>query len=114
LVLGCLERSKKDNTFPVIFRLTHNSKTTAIGTGYAVSKKDWDAKNRKIRTSYKGTVSPIRLNNLFAKKKAGMVDVITRLEDNSELKFLSVKQLKERLVHPYHKTTVFAFTQKLI
>ncbi|GJM29288.1 MAG: transposase [Cyclobacteriaceae bacterium] len=107
-------RPKKDNTFPLIFRLTHHSKTTAIGTGYAVGKKDWDAKNRRIRSSYKGTVSPTRLNNLLAKKKAEMMDVITRLEDNNELRFLSVKQLKERLINPHHKTTVFVFTQKLI
>ncbi len=107
-------RPRKDNTFPIIFRLTHNTKTTAITTGYAVKKKDWDARNRIIRSSYKGAESPQRLNNLLTKKKASMIDTIARIDDKGELPYLTVKQLKERLLGQKGKMTLFSFAEKLI
>ncbi len=107
-------RPKQDNTFPIIFRLTHNRKTTAMTTGYAVKKKDWDNRNRKIRSGYRGAESPARLNNLLVKKKAGMIDTIARLEDKGELPYITVKQLKDRLLGRLGNTTFTKFTVKLI
>ena len=107
-------RPKQDNTFPIVFRLTHNTKTTSIATGYSVKRKDWDTRNRKIRSSYKGTESPSRLNNSLAKKKAAMVDIITRIEDKGDLQYLSIKQLKPRLVRPLGTSTFYKFTTELI
>lgn len=54
------------------------------------------------------------MNNFLTKRKAHLVDIITRLEEKGELKFLSVKQLKEKLVASNSKHSVFSFIENLI
>ncbi len=107
-------RPREDGAFPIIFRLTHNTKTTSIASGYSTRKKFWDDKNRCFRNTFKGTESPQRLNNFLVKRKAQLVDIITKLEEKGELKFLSIIQLKEKLVASNSKQSVFAFTENLI
>lgn len=109
-----LRRPRKDGSYPIIFRLSHYMKTTSIATGYAAPKKFWDEKNQRLRNSYTGTESPQRLNNFLVKRKAYYVDLITKLQENGQLKFLSVKQLKDRLIGVTGSSTVFRFTETLI
>ena len=107
-------RPKEEGTFPIIFRLTHHTKTTGIASGYSTPKKFWDEKKRCFKRTFKGTESPQRLNNFFAKRKAKMVDILTKLDEKGELKFLSIKQLKERLIVSSNKQNVFSFIEMLI
>jgi len=41
-------RMKKDGKYPIIFRLTHNRKTTSISTGYSILEIHWDEKKKKL------------------------------------------------------------------
>jgi len=107
-------RPREDSAFPIIFRLTHNTKTTSISSGYSTQKKFWDARNRCFRNTFKGSESPQRLNNFLVKRKAQLVDIITRLEEKGDLKYLSVIQLKEKLITNGGTQSVFAFTENLI
>lgn len=107
-------RKRKDNTFPLVLRLSHKRKTIAIPLHYFLEEKYWDEKNRKIRASYKGTQSVTRLNNFYQKKRADALDTITKLEETNELERLSVAQLKERIVNIYQKVSFYSFTEKLI
>ena len=107
-------RSKKDGTFPIMLRLSHHRKTIPIPIGYTVPEKFWDRKNRKIRTSYKGMSNIARVNNLIEKEKAKALDIITKLEDQNKLNFLSIKEVKERINKKNSQTTFFDYTTELI
>lgn len=107
-------KPKKDGTFPIIFRLVHNTKTTSIKSGYWIKKTDWNIKDRKVKSSYKGSETPLRLNNLLQKKRSEMTDQIMRLDEKGELKFLSVVQVRERMQDSKPSQTFFTYTEKLI
>ena len=83
-------RRKNTNIYPLIFRLTHNRKTTSIATGHQLAISEWDQRKQKIKSTYKGTDSPARLNNLHQKKMAQMVDILTKWEDKGKLKYMSI------------------------
>ncbi|MFN8714331.1 MAG: phage integrase SAM-like domain-containing protein [Bacteroidota bacterium] len=97
-------RLKKDGTFPIVLRLSHFMKTTTIATGISALAKDWCEDNRKIKTTYKGTESVTRLNNLLQKLRSEAMDTVIKLQDEGQLKSMSVKELKERLA-PKKKNT---------
>ena len=65
-----MRRSKKDGTYPLVMRLGHKQRTTSIPLKINLDEKDWDAKNRIVRKSYKGVDSVTRLNNIIQKKKS--------------------------------------------
>jgi len=107
-------RKKQDGSYPLILRLSHNRKTISLPTGYSVPEKHWASKNRCIKPSYKGTESPTRLNNYLVKKKALYVDEITKMDDKKELDYLSINQVKARLIGSKHRETFFNYTEQLI
>jgi len=107
-------RRKDTKTFPLIFRLTHNRKTTSIGTGHQLVVSDWDQKRHQIKPSFKGTESPARLNNLLQKRMAYMVDMLTQLEDNNKLKYMSVSDVRTHITRSSNKVTFYQFTEQQI
>ena len=107
-------RRKNTKIFPLIFRLSHNRKTTSIATGYNISPSNWDEKKREIKLSFKGTDSPTRLNNLLLKRKAYMVDVLTKLEDKGQLKYLSVSEVRHHITQTINQTTFYNYCETLI
>lgn len=107
-------RRKDTKTFPLIFRLTHNRKTTSIGTGHQLFVSDWDQKRHQIKPSFKGTESPARLNNLLQKRMAYMVDMLTQLEDNNKLKYMSVSEVRSYITRTSNKVTFYQFTEQQI
>lgn len=110
-----LDTRRKDNKiFPLIFRLTHNRKSTSIGTGHKLAVSEWDEKRQKIRPSFKGTESPGRLNNLLQKKMAHMVDILTQLEDKDKLKYMSVSEVRSHITRTTKKVTFYQFAEKQI
>ncbi|CAM1360687.1 conserved hypothetical protein [Tenacibaculum litopenaei] len=107
-------RKRKDNTFPLILRLSHNRKTTALPLNYFIGENDWDEKKRVIKKGYKGTQSVIRLNKFFQKKRSDALDIITKLEEKSELNTLSIVQLKESIIHTAEKISFCSYGEKQI
>ncbi|NQY00469.1 MAG: site-specific integrase, partial [Flavobacteriaceae bacterium] len=107
-------RIKKDGTCPLVFRLTHFRKTTAISTGYALEPKYWNDKARTVKSSYKGVSSVTRLNNLLTKKRALLIDQISALDEKGVLKSLSVTELKSLLIKPEQSNCFFDYTTTLI
>ena len=55
-------RKKKDDSYPIILRLTHFRKTTSISLGQSIKKEFWDNKNEKLKRAFKGTSSFSKLN----------------------------------------------------
>jgi hypothetical protein len=91
-------RKLKDNSFPIIIRLSHFQKTTSISTGQTVEKTYWDSSKKQVNRAYKGVKSVQFLNNLILSELAKAQDIINRLHYKGELDFLSVIQLKDKIV----------------
>lgn len=102
-------RSRKDGKFPVIIRLGHYQKTTSIATGQVIPEECWDERKKKIKGSFKGTEALFHLNNLILKQLVQYQDKVNKLKESGELEFLSIKQLKNRLVGKNKYDSFFEF-----
>ena len=102
-------RSRKDGKFPVIIRLGHYQKTTSIATGQVIPEECWDERKKKIKGSFKGTEALFHLNNLILKPLVQYQDKVNKLKESGELEFLSIKQLKNRLVGKNKYDSFFEF-----
>ncbi len=108
-------RSKKDKTYPLVMRITHNSRSTiSIALSYYVLENDWDNKFSRIKNSYEGTENVGRLNNYFRKQQAKAIDIVTQLQDSGEILRMTVKQIKERIENKSSKFTFYKYTDKVI
>ena len=68
-----------------------------------------------IRPSYQGFENVTRVNNQIEKEKSKALDIITKLNDKGELKYLSISQVKDSITISHKSSnSVFNFTQKLI
>lgn len=107
-------KSKKDNSYPIILRLTHKRKSTSIQTGIAVSLADWDDKRKLVKPSYKGIDNVTRLNNLIQQKKAQAFSVISKLEEQGNLNYLSVTELRQRITNEKSEVCFLKYTLKQV
>jgi len=107
-------REKKDGSYPIILRLAHGRNTIPISLGYSVPENDWDDSSGKIKKTYKGISNVTRLNNLIQKRKANALDIITQLLDSGEIQYLTIKELKDRIVSESSKTTFYKYTEQFI
>lgn len=107
-------RKRKDNTFPIIFRLIHLGKSTSIATGYSLEKQYWDPVKQEVRNSYKETTSVARLNTVLLKEKARANDILNKLADQRKLRFLSLKELRNKLTTKSVYDSFFDFGDQLV
>ncbi|MFT0714109.1 site-specific integrase [Flagellimonas lutimaris] len=107
-------RKKKDASYPIILRLTHFRKTTSISLGQSVKKEFWDNKNEKVKRAFKGTSSVSKLNNQLLKEKTRAVDIINDLNEKNELNFLSILQLKKKIVKTASLDSFFKFSEEIV
>lgn len=106
-------RIRKDGSYPIIIRLSHFQKTTSISTGYAVPLKYWDNSKQRIRNGYKEIKSINFLNNVLSKQLSGANDILIRLQDSDELDFMSISQLKAKIVSKSKYDSFFNFATEL-
>ncbi|SMC39927.1 site-specific integrase [Cellulophaga tyrosinoxydans] len=90
-------RMKKNGKYPLIFRLTHNRKTTSISTGFSILKDQWNEKKSDIKSNYKEVESVHFLNTLLLKENVRMNEIINKLYDRGELRYFSINQVKDRI-----------------
>jgi site-specific recombinase XerD len=108
-------RAKRDGTFPLILRIIHKRKSSAVPLGISIPLSDWDAKNRRLKNSSKLTTSVARMNNLIERRKAEAMATITRLYESGSLGRLSPSELKKILEgRESSQSTFFSFTAGLI
>ncbi len=107
-------RKKKDQSYPIILRLTHLRKTTSIALGHSILEKFWDYSNQKVRTSFKGVSSVNKFNNSLDKEKIKVSDKINELYDKGVLNFLSIKQVKEKVVVQNSYDSFFNYGYSLV
>ncbi|MBS9464032.1 site-specific integrase [Flagellimonas sp. 389] len=102
-------RERKDSSFPIIIRVGHFQRTTSISTGQSVPKMYWDNSKKQVRKSYKGAISVSFLNNLLKAELARAQEIVNRLHYNGELDFLSIKQLREKIIKQSKYESFFEF-----
>lgn len=107
-------RKRKDGTFPIIIRLGHFQRTTSISTGLSVHEEYWESSKERVRRSYKGVVSVANLNNILVKEKAKAQEIINDLYRKNELDFLSITQLKDKIVNKSSYESFFTFGDSLV
>ena len=107
-------RVKKDGTFPIIFRLTHLRKTTSIATGFSISEIFWDSQRCSIKKSYSKVSHIARLNTLLLKEEARANDIINQLYDQGKLNYLSITEVKKRIVRNSSYDSFFAFGESIV
>jgi len=107
-------RTKQDGTYPLVLRVGHNKRTTAIPLGVSLLEKDWDEERRKIKKSYSGTSNITRLTNLIEKKKSDAMDIILKLEENGQLQKLSVTELRDKIDRQNINTSFYQFGERLV
>ncbi|MCP9750378.1 site-specific integrase [Ferruginibacter sp. HRS2-29] len=107
-------RQKSDGTYPLIFRLTHNRKTTSLKTGISLKKEDWDEKGLVVKKSYKGTANVTRLNNEIQKKKAEALDKILKIEAKPSSIPLSLKDIKTEIDPETKSLSFYDFGDELV
>lgn len=109
---------RKDGTASLIFRLSHQGRTLPLPTGstkYSISPKDWNQKTRRIKKTYMGVTSVIRLNNKLDKKKTKYIDTINKLDEKGELITMDINALKKMLIAKTGKgVSFFEFADKAI
>lgn len=108
------KRAKADGTFAILLRLTHHRASTHINTGISILEKDWDNTKRVIKTTYKGTESVARLNNILQKKKVELMDFVTKLYEQKTLDSYSVSELKNMFEKRFNQLSFFDFTERQI
>lgn len=104
-------RAKTDGSYPLIFRLSHQGKTTSIRTGHTLMTQDWDTAKRVVKRSYPKSKD---LNNRLQKAKAAMIDQIAALQEQKRLDHLSVAQLKQELTPRTETKDFFVFADRII
>ncbi len=107
-------RSKKDGTYPVILRLTHQSRTTSIKTGIYLKEDDWDADNRAVKKGAPGVSNVTRLNNEIQKKKAEALDHILKLGDKAKKTPLSLMDVKDTISPASATQSFYEYGEKLV
>ncbi len=109
-----IRRKRKDETFPLVLRIVHNRQTRDVNLGYYFLEKEWDSAKRRVKKSCKRYSNISRLNNLFDKQLTTARDLITKLEENSDIHLLTANDLKQVISGKEKRQTVFEFTEYLI
>jgi integrase/recombinase XerD len=107
-------REKKDGTYPLVMRIGHNERTTAIPMGFNLLEKDWDAERRTVKKSYVGVNTVTRLNNFIQKKKADAMDIILGLHEVNQLPIMSVIAVRDKIISNNKPHSVFTFAETII
>jgi hypothetical protein len=107
-------RRRKDNSYPLILRLSHLRRTTSINLGHSIQQEYWDEKNQKVKKTFKGVTNVNKFNNQLIKEKVRAADIINQLFEKEELNFLSIKQLKNRIVRASTFDSFLGYTSSLV
>ncbi len=107
-------RKRNDQTYPLIFRLSHQGNSTSISTGKKLNLKYWDKDGKQIKTSNRSKQNLVRLNNELQKKMLDFFSIIEELEESGIIDTLSLQELKSRILNKPKHECIFEFGKMLI
>lgn len=91
-------RLKNDGTYPIVVRVTHDTKPMRVPTGLCVPEVFWDEDAQEVDKKYKGTTNVARINKKILDLKAKANDTIIKLEDSGEVQSLSTTEIKNLIL----------------
>ena len=104
-------RKKANGTYPVVFRLTHLTKSTTIPTSLSLSISDWDDKKQRVKkTNQTADTLNYELNKLRLAYQEGLMKV----DSNSQIDVTTIKNMITGKVEPKARLDFFAFAAKEI
>ena len=105
-------RSKKDKTYPIVYRIVFNRRSTSIKTDYAVLAEDWDSSKLKIKKRCKKYKDVETINNNLLLDLTEYNRKLLVREDE----FDSIQEVKDYLLGKLAttKTTFGGYTLSLI
>ena len=105
-------RIRADGTYPVVFRITFNSKSRSISTGFTCKLSDWDVKRNEVTTlTEEALLLKSRLNEQRIKLQEKLLQFERNLLDNTT----SVQEIKEHLIGKQSQnSTVLEFWEEEI
>ena len=105
-------RSKKANgTYPIVFRLTHQSKSTSIPTNLALLTSEWDAAKQKVKKAHsKAEV----LNHELSKARMDYLEKLMEINPSLQMDVTSIKQKLVGQVESNIALDFFAYSAKEI
>lgn len=107
-------RMKKDGKYPIIFRLTHNRKTTSIATGFSILEIYWNERKKEIKQNYKEVESVQLLNHLLLKEKARVSNLINKLYEKGDLHYFSLQQVKQYITRKTNYDSFLEYGNHLV
>ena len=110
-VLFDKRRIKKDNQYPLVIRVFHDSKTASFATGISVAESEWDDKKCRVNRLQ---AFHEKLNLLLKKK---LIEVEEKLLEASLSKEkLSIESIREKVqgVEEVKPVTFYAYAKTLI
>jgi integrase/recombinase XerD len=107
-------RTKKDGTFPIIMRLSHQGYTLSIPINESIKKQDWDITKRQVKGSYIGIETPTRFNNRIQQKRIDALRVIQKLEDKKLIHGLAINEIKSLIQNESSSDSFIHFAETQI
>lgn len=104
-------RQKSNGTFPLVLRVTYNTKVIYFPLGHTLSEKDWNEKNQEVKPSSKITSNVTRLNNQIRTNVSAIYHQLVSLQESGELDQLGLKEAKAKITGKTNPKNddVFAF-----
>ena len=90
--------TKRDGSQAIKIRVTIDRKPIEIPTGYSVEPKYWNAQAMRIKSNCPTVKNVTRLNNMLRTIQVSLEDKVIQLQQNGEIKNMSLKQLKAHLM----------------
>lgn len=98
------KRSYADGRVPIIYRLTHNTKTTRIESGVKILKEDWDpAKRRITKSNPESKALNVIISTKLLELEKKLLGVSTLLND------ADINELKEALINDGKPDKIFFY-----
>lgn len=106
--------TKKDGTQSIKLRLTIDRKTIEWSIGYSISPRYWSEKNQAVKPNCPQVGNTTRFNNFLQKEKSKAIEKIISLNDSNELKTLSLKDIKNRILNKRDSTYLLEFCNEVM
>jgi integrase/recombinase XerD len=109
-----LRKPKKDGTFPIVLRITHQRTPVYIIYEYSVFPEHWDKVAKCIISKCKKYDDRTWINNYLLEQQVNANKIINNLKGSNELEPLTADELRIKIMNKGSKVTFREFTEKII
>ena len=104
-------RKKANGTFPIVFRLTHLTKSTTIPTSLSLPAADWDKKKQRVK---KTNATADTLNHELNKHRVEYQEALMKADSNGSMDVTGLKNAITGKAEPEVRLDFFTFSAREI